>query len=337
MAQLDPLGTLFFVASVICLILALQWGGTTYAWSSWRLILLLTLFSIFIVIFGVIQFFKGDSGTLPPRILLQRSIAAGAYFTFCVAASMMLVVYYPPIWFQAIKRTSAFESGLRSVPTVLGLLVSSTLSGQFTMRVGYYVPPMIVSPVIASIATGLLTTLNVNSGHAEWIGYQVLYGFGLELAMQLTNLAAQAVLQREDVSIGTAIMLFSQQLGGAIFVSVGQNVFINSLVSGLENIPGLNASDIVNTGATNIQKLVPTEYLPLVLDRYNHALTRTFVIGTGMTAASILGSLAMEWKSIKKNKKPASKAAAEKTAEEEKVKAEGNEENAEKRDGTDGV
>jgi MFS family permease len=231
-----------------------------------------------------------------------------------MAASMMLIVYYLPIWFQAVKGTSAFESGIRMIPTVLSLVVSSIISGQITTRIGYYVPSMIVSPVIASIGAGLLTTLNQDTGHAMWIGYQVLFGFGLGLAMQITSLAAQAVLPREDVSIGTAVMFFSQQLGGAIFVSVGQNVFINDLVEGLVNVPGLSPMSIVKTGATELQKIVPAQYLPVVLEKYNYALTRTFVIATGMIAASIVGSFAMEWKNIKKSKKRVTAPAAEKEA-----------------------
>ena len=129
----------------------------------------------------------------------------------------------------------------------------------------------------------------------------MVFGFGLGLAMQVTGLAVQAVLPGEDVSIGTAITFFSQQLGGAIFVSVGQNVFINSLVDELAKAPGLNLMLIINMGATDVQKDVPAEYLPSVLQGYNHALTRTFVIATGMGAAAILGSVFMEWKSIKKS------------------------------------
>ena len=216
---------------------------------------------------------------------------------------MMLLAYYLPIWFQAVKGTSAFESGIRLIPMVLSLVVASIMSGQITTRIGYYVPAMLVSSVIASIGAGMITTLNQDSGHAMWIGYQVLYGFGLGIGMQATGLSAQVVLPRGDVSTGIAVMFFSQQLGGAIFVSVGQNVFINSLVSGLANIPGLSAMTIVNAGATDIRQDVPLQYLPKVLTRYNHALTRTFVIATGMTALSILGSLAMEWKSIKKSEK----------------------------------
>jgi hypothetical protein len=336
MAQLDPIGTAVFLPSIICLILALQWGGTTYAWSEWRIILLLTLFAVLIVIFAIVQKIKGDSGTLPPRILFKRSIAAGAWFTFCVASCMMLIAYYLPIWFQAVKGTSALEAGIRFIPTVISLVLASIVGGQITSRIGYYVPGMLATPIIVSIGCGLITTLNQDSGHAEWIGYQVLFGFGLGLGMQSSQLAAQAVLERADVSIGTAIMMFSQQLGGAVFVSVGQNVFINQLVKDLTGVAGLSVMTIVNTGATDLQKVIPPQYLPEVLNKYNHALTRTFVIATAMAAAAIIGSSAMEWKNIKKGKKPATDTAAGKTVEEKQGGLEGKKE-APVKDETDAV
>src|SRR5277367_6000406 len=39
--QLDPIGNLIFFPGVVCLILALQWGGTRYPWGSARIIVLL--------------------------------------------------------------------------------------------------------------------------------------------------------------------------------------------------------------------------------------------------------------------------------------------------------
>jgi MFS family permease len=285
LAQLDPVGTICFLPSMVCLILALEWGGSTYAWSSWRIILLLTLFCVLMVIFIGVQGIKGDSGTIPPRIFFQRSICTGAFYTVCVASSMMLLVYYLPIWFQAIKGVSAFESGIRMIPLVLSLVVASILSGQITSRVGYYVPSMFVTPVLASIGAGLMTTLALDSGPGACIGYQVLYGFGLGSSMQVTSLVPQAVLAREDVAIGTAIMFFSQQLGGAIFVSVGQNILITSLVSGLAGIPGLDPQT-------------------KVLLEYNHALTRVFTVSLAMISVTILGGLFMEWTNIKKVRRP---------------------------------
>jgi hydrogenase/urease accessory protein HupE len=54
---------------------------------------------------------------------------------------------------------------------VLSFVVSSFLGGVLTSAIGYYAPFVYLTVVCMSIGTGLLTTLKVDSGYAEWIGY----------------------------------------------------------------------------------------------------------------------------------------------------------------------
>ena len=78
LARLDPLGMLCFLPGIVSLLLALQLGGTTYAWSDARIIAALTVFAFLIVIFIVVQILKKDTALIPPRIIAHRTIAAGA-------------------------------------------------------------------------------------------------------------------------------------------------------------------------------------------------------------------------------------------------------------------
>lgn len=100
--RLDPLGSLFFLPGIVCLLLALQWGGSTYAWSSWRVIPLFLLFGALMVAFTVVQVMLPETATLPGHIVKQRSILAGAFFTFFLSASMLTMVYFVPIWCKCI-------------------------------------------------------------------------------------------------------------------------------------------------------------------------------------------------------------------------------------------
>jgi hypothetical protein len=287
------------VPGIVCLILALQWGGTTYAWGSGRVIVLLVIFAILFAIFIGIQAWKKDDALVPVRIAMHRSIAAGALFTFSTAGSMVVIIYYLSIWFQAIKGVTALESGIRLIPTILALSISSTVSGFITSKIGYYVPAMIFTSVASSIATGLMTTFTPETNHASWIGFQVLYGLGLGSARQVSGLAAQAVLPRSDVAIGTAVLFFWQGIGGVVFVSAAQSLFLNSLIYGVAGIPGLDARTILNTGATALQTDVAPQNLKALIVAYNHAVTRPFVLATCVTCLSIIGSLSMEWKNVK--------------------------------------
>lgn len=62
-SQFDPIGTILFVPSIVCLLLALQWGGTTYAWGSGRVVALLVVFAVCIVAFAGVQWWMGDDAT----------------------------------------------------------------------------------------------------------------------------------------------------------------------------------------------------------------------------------------------------------------------------------
>ena len=61
--RLDPIGTILFVPSVVCLLLALQWGGTTYAWNNGRIIALLVIFCAALLAFVAVQIWLGDIAT----------------------------------------------------------------------------------------------------------------------------------------------------------------------------------------------------------------------------------------------------------------------------------
>ena len=302
--QLDPLGTFFFLPCVVCLLLALQWGGSTYPWNSARIIALLVLFGVLAIGFVAIQIWKQEAATVPPHIIKKRSISGGAWFSICIGASLQVMVYYLPIWFQAVKGVSPVKSGIDNIPLVLSLVFASIFSGGLVQKIGYYTPLMLFCAAIMSVGAGLITTFKVDTGHAKWIGYQVIYGFGLGLGMQQSSIAAQTVLSKQDVPVGASLMIFAQSLGGAIFISVGQSVFTNRLASGLDQIPGINPQALINAGATNLRSIVTPQQLDSVLVIYNQALTRAFDVALGVSCAAILGALAVEWKSVKKVKEP---------------------------------
>ena len=154
-----------------------------------------------------------------------------------------------------------------------------------------------------SIGAGLLSTFKVSTGHSMWIGYQVVYGFGVGFGMQQGMIAAQTVCSLDDIPTATAIINFSMSLGGALFVSVGQNIFTNRLLTNIAaGVPSLNPSTILNTGATSLRNAVGSADLNGVLFAYNDALTQTYYVSLAMACFSIIGALGMEWKSVKGKK-----------------------------------
>lgn len=213
-------------------------------------------------------------------------------------------MYYLPIWFQAVDGVSAVKSGTRLLPMVIPLVLASILTGQLVSRIGYYTPFMIFGVCITAIAAGLYTTLQVDTKEGMWIGFQILYGFGLGSCTQAPNMAAQTVLPREEVAIGASLMFFGQQLFSAIFTTVGQNVLDNQLAKRLASIQGISPKVIQSTGITKLFNIIPAENHAMALKAYNDSLRVCFQVALVMASLSIPGALAMEWRSVKKNLPP---------------------------------
>jgi MFS family permease len=298
--RFDLYGTAVFLPAIVCLLLALQWGGSKYPWKSGQVIALLVLFAVLIIAFLAIQVWKQEDATVPPRVFKNRNVWGSAWFGAMLGACFFVLVYYLPIWFQAIKGVSATKSGIMNLPAILGLVVISMVAGGAVTYFGYYTPFMLVSSVLMAIGAGLLSTFEVDTNHSKWIGYQFIFGAGVGFGMQQTLVAVQTALPAEDVAIGTAIQMFSQTLGGALFISVGQNIFTNQLLKNLKTVvPDLDPSIVLVTGATELKNAIEAKFLPGVLVAYNQTLTETFYVSVACGTASIIGAAFVEWKSMK--------------------------------------
>lgn len=296
-AKFDPVGSVFLLASVTCLLLALQLGGTSYAFSNGRIIALFVIFGILFIGFIVLQFLGGKNATVPPGVLKQRSVLSSTFYMFCVGGHFFILVYFLPIWFQGVRGLSALDSGIRTLPILLAQTFCVVLGGVIVSVTGYYVPLMWASVVLASLGTGLLTTLQVDSGAGMWIGYQILYGIGGGIGYQQGITAAQTVLGPSEAAIGTALMVFVQNLGGTVFVSAASNLFNTKLVQNVEEVvPRLTREQILASGATAFREELTNDEYPLVLGAYNSAIVLTFRMALIMACLCSIGAAGVEWK-----------------------------------------
>ncbi|GKZ38418.1 hypothetical protein AbraIFM66950_010607 [Aspergillus brasiliensis] len=300
--QFDIPGIVLLVPGIVCLLLALQWGGQIYPWNNGRVIALLTLAGILLIGFSAVQVLLPKTATLPPRIIKQRSVAAACWTTLTINCGNYIIIYFLPIYFQSIKGASASSSGIRTLPLMISMVSGSISSGILNTKIGYYTPLAIVGTCLMCVGNGLLTTLEVDTSMGKWIGYQIVYGLGLGLAFQVPNLATQASLPKRDVPTGLALMLFATLLGAAVFVSAGDNVLANQLVKRLSGVDGVDIDTgmIISGGATSLLESLPEGVRDIALVAYNEALKEVFRVGLVPTCLSVLGAVALEWRSVRK-------------------------------------
>jgi MFS family permease len=238
---------------------------------------------------------------VPPRVGLQRTIWSSSLFTFCLSSGFFILIYFLPIYFQAVTGRTALDSGIASIPLILSNVVGLILVGGLVSTFGFYMPFVFVCIVCICISAGLMTTLAVDTTTGQFIGYQILYGFGVGCAYQLPQIAAQTVLPLNDVPTGLAITIFFQNFGPAVLLSAGNNVLNEGLLRYISelDLPGVDAPRVSRAGALAFRALVPEEYLGAIIGAYNEALRDTFRVALIMSCVTVLGAVFMEWKSVK--------------------------------------
>lgn len=154
-----------------------------------------------------------------------------------------------------------------------------------------------------------MSTWTMDAPFSQWFGYEALTGLAIGMGLQQPVMAVQTVLSIDDVPIASSLVVFMQTLGAAVFVSVAQSVFSNRLLSNLQDHLGglatnLKPTDLLQTGATEIYSKIPPQLRLPVLESFNDAITHVYIVSICASCLTIVGSLAMEWRSVKKAHKP---------------------------------
>ncbi|KAH8629607.1 Efflux pump [Alternaria alternata] len=276
--KIDIVGAVFLICAIVCLLLCLQWGGFSYAWSNSKVWGTLLGFGLLISVFIGIQLRQEDRATIPVRVFTQRTVLA-------------------------IKGTTAEESGIRTIAYLVSITCSSIVIGGLITVVGWYAPFMWFGSAIFAIGAGMLYTLKVSSPPGQWIGYQILAGIGAGAGVQIPFVAVQVVTNEKDMPTANACVMFFNSLGGALSISIAQNIFVNTLGKEVPKYaPGFDARIVANAGATNLRGVVPPEILPGVLHGYNNAIVTAFILAIATSSIAFFVSLGMEQKSVKGKK-----------------------------------
>ena len=208
-----------------------------------------------------------------------------------------LLIYYLPLYFQTVQGSTARESGIRNLPFLVTMLLTPILSGALISLIGYYVPFMWLGAALATVGSGLLTTLQPHSPNSVLSGYQALAGLGLGLYTQISFNAVQYVLPKEQMVMGSALVSFCNSLGPILSTNIGQAIFANAFMWRLKGVPDVDAKAVLRAGLTDPQA---ADALPVVRQAFNHALTRAFIAAIVSGVLAFCCSLGMEWGNVKR-------------------------------------
>ncbi|KAH8807090.1 major facilitator superfamily domain-containing protein [Xylogone sp. PMI_703] len=301
---LDVVGFIIFAPAIIMFLLALSWGGTAgHPWDSATIIGLFVGSAPVFAIFLAWEYYRGATALVPLAIFRQRVVAAATLVQFFTMGAVMVTVYYMPVWFQAVRGKSPTTAGAFLLPMVGAQILTAVVGGALISRVGYYTPFGALGLGIGAIGTGLLTILLPNSSTGDWVGFEFLAGIR-GMALQVPLVAVQNHLSKENVAIGTSMLVFMQNFGGTLMLSFAELIFTQVLENRMRvYAPNISAADILAWGATGFREHIPRDNLPGVLLAYDKAITTTLYLAVGTMVAAWCFAWGLGWKNIKTKEK----------------------------------
>jgi MFS transporter, DHA2 family, glioxin efflux transporter len=299
--QMDPLGTFTILAAIVCYILALQWGGITKAWSSGPVIGILATFCILVILFVLIEWHNGERAMIPFRLAKERTNYIGMIYVLILGGCFFNLLYDLPFYFQVASGVSSQESGIRNLAMIIAVTLATISSGGFITAKGIFVPIMIGSAILSIIGSSLIYTLTIGSSSGKWIGYQVIAGLGLGGGFQIPMIATQSISSTADLSSSTAMILFFQILGGALFVSAGQSALANVVLKKLPlYVPHLNPASVFAVGATELKNVFSAVELRGIQHAYMDGLHISWAIAIACSGGALIVSFFSKWRNLKR-------------------------------------
>jgi EmrB/QacA subfamily drug resistance transporter len=173
----------------------------------------------------VVQERRAADPIVPLRLLRTRTVAVVSTALFLATAALFAVTVFVPLFLQTVTGASPTEAGLLLVPAMLGITVSTTVSGRIISRTGRYKRFPVAGLVLM---TGALVTLAIVARDPSRLTTGIaLAGFGLGFGMvtQVLVTAVQNAVERRELGVATATTGFFRALGGAVGAAVLGAVF----------------------------------------------------------------------------------------------------------------
>lgn len=219
-----------------------------------------------------------------------------------IQVAIVQQTYYWPIYFQSVHNTSARDSGVFLLPIIVSNSVATLVAGYIASKTGHYVPLMWFGCPVLAIGAGLYQLIDNNSTRGLWIAAQILSGVGYGSCGQMPILAVQVVLSKADVPTGLVIVMFFQILGGTLAPSVGQNIFVDTLLRRLRDVGGIDGDAVVAAGGKEFRSIVPQELMDAVIGAFSSALANVFWVSLASPLLAWMMSWAMEWRKLSDGK-----------------------------------
>ncbi|WP_172831728.1 MDR family MFS transporter [Mycobacterium asiaticum] len=287
---IDYAGIVLIGLSATGLTLATSWGGTVYAWGS------PTIIGLFVgAVVGLALFVWAETRAaepiLPIRLFANPVFTVCCVLSFVVGFAMLGAMTFLPTFMQYVDGVSATTSGLRTLPMVIGMLITSTGSGTVVGRTGRYKIFPVAGTALMTIAFVLMSRMDGST--SAWVQsvYLLILGAGIGLSMQVLVLVVQNTSHFEDLGVATSGVSFFRTIGSSFGAAIFGSLFVNFLDGRLASAlaaTGASPEAVSSPGALHRQ---PAAVAAPIVQAYAESLSQVFLWAAPVAALGFVLAL----------------------------------------------
>jgi EmrB/QacA subfamily drug resistance transporter len=287
---IDYAGILLVGLGASGLTLATSWGGGEYAWTSPVIIGLFVASAAALALFVWVEARTAEP-ILPIRLFTSPVFTVCCILGFIVGFAMLGALTFLPTFMQFVDGVSATTSGLRTLPMVAGMLITSIGAGNIVGRTGRYK----IFPVAgtATMAVGFVLLSRMDAATPTWQQsvYLFVLGSGIGLCMQVLVLVVQNTANFADLGVATSGVTFFRTIGSSFGAAIFGSLFANFLAGRIG--PALAAGGAPPRAAESPQALhaLSPEMAAPIVNAYADSLGTVFLCAVPVAVVGFIVSL----------------------------------------------
>lgn len=217
--RIDYLGAIFLAAGISLLLIWVSLAGTNFDWWSPETFWMVGG-SIALLVATVITELVVKEPIIPLGMFKNRTFTLAVIASISVGVAMFGTSVFLGQYMQLARGATPTQSGLLTLPMIIGLLLSSTIVGNLISRFGKWKAFMVAGSVLLTVGLYLMSTIEYDTNYVLVSLYMLILGAGVGMVMQNLVLIVQNTVRPEQLGAASSNVAFFRSLGGTIGVSV---------------------------------------------------------------------------------------------------------------------
>ncbi|MCD1570869.1 MFS transporter [Agromyces mediolanus] len=294
--RIDYLGAVLLTVGVSVLLIWVSMGGSQFEWDSMQSYLMIGGAVLALLAFIVTEFFVPEP-IVPMSLFRNRTFTLSVIASISVGVAMFATSVFLAQYFQLARGATPTESGLMTIPMIVGQMGASIGIGQLVSRFGKWKGWMLLGSALIIAGVSLMSTLRYDTDFL-WVSvYMVILGAGLGMVMQNLTLIVQNDTPASQLGAASSNVNFFRSIAGTIGVTIMGSVLASQVTThitdGLAKFTPSSADEVAalkGLASGNVPKVgeLPDAIRVIVEGAYGHGIADVFIIAIPLAVLSLI-------------------------------------------------